>query len=80
MGKLRAAMSARLLSFAADIAYDREQMWRGASRCGARLTSADWQLLGALELVSTVALRIGLFLMPAQPAEPFDAPAGHTEG
>jgi hypothetical protein len=74
MRSLRAALSARLLRYGTTVASDRELMWRTARRASQSLTQADYHLLGALDVASTVALRLGLLVMPAQPPELADAP------
>ena len=69
-------MSGWLLRYGAAVAADHELMWRRARRAdgGYLLTPADYQLLGALDLASTVALRLGLLIMPAQPPQLAERP------
>jgi hypothetical protein len=52
-------------------------MWRRARRedGGYLLTPADYQLLGALDFASTLALRLGLLIMPAQPPQLAERPS-----
>ena len=66
MRSIRRAVSNRLLEFGADLARDRQEMWQKAQQSGVRsLTYGDYQVLGALDLWSRTAIRLGMMIMPA---------------
>ncbi len=65
MRSIRHAVSARLLRSGASLALGRQEMDNGHARSGTRpLSNADLQLLGALDLWSAAAIRLGIWLMP----------------
>jgi hypothetical protein len=66
---LRRAVSDRLLRAGARLALDRQEIWRRGVRAGTRPQAADLHALGAMDLSSAVALRLGFLLMPAQPPD-----------
>ena len=65
MRSLRGAMSDWLLEAGTKLALDRQEMWRKAQQSGVRsLTAGDAQVLGALDLWSKAAIRLGFLIMP----------------
>lgn len=78
MRSFRRAVSEKLLESGARLALDRQQMVLDYVGSGARrFTAGDLQVLSAIDLWSTVAIRLGRILMPARPPisdwEPTDA-------
>ena len=65
MRSIRHAVSARLLRSGASLSLGRQAMDDGHARSGTGpLSRADLQLLGALDLWSAAAIRLGIWLMP----------------
>jgi hypothetical protein len=55
------------------MALDRHEMWQRAQRSGVHsLNSADLSMLGAIDLWSKAALRLGFMIMPSRPPEAVD--------
>jgi hypothetical protein len=74
---LRRAVSDTLLEWGARTALDAQEMLRKARQSGVRrLSPADLQLLGALDLWSTAAIRLGTIIMPSRLP---GFPSGSTE-
>jgi hypothetical protein len=68
-------VSDRLLRAGTNLAVDRQDIWRRAQRHGTRPLAGDLCAMGAMDLWSTVALRLGFLLMPAQPPDLRHPPA-----
>jgi hypothetical protein len=62
---LRRVVSNWLLRVGTDLAVDRQDIWRRAREHGTRPQSGDLTALGAMDLWSRAALRLGFLLMPA---------------
>jgi hypothetical protein len=61
----RRRIGGRLVQAGATMALDREEMWRGYQRSGARhATNADLGLLFMLDVVSAAAIRLGMLIPP----------------
>jgi hypothetical protein len=70
MRSLRYAASRRLMRLGATLTLDAQEMWRRARASGVReLGSGDAQMFGSMALLSTVAIRLGRWLMPAVPPD-----------
>ena len=68
---IRQRLSRRLLASGARLALDRRAMCARAYASGVRsLSSGDLQVLSALDLVSTVQIRLGMLVMPKRVADP----------
>jgi hypothetical protein len=70
MRSLRRAVSDRLVEAGATLALDRQEIVRRAWQSGQRSPSrSDLSALGAIDLWSAAALRLGFLLMPADPPD-----------
>ena len=62
-------LSDRLLRAGTTLAVDSREIWARAERHGTRPLAGDLVAMGAIEVWSTVALRLGFLLMPARPPD-----------
>jgi hypothetical protein len=65
---LRRRISTRLLESGTNLALDRREMWTRARQSSTRpLDPGFVQVMGTLELLSAVKIRLGMLIMPSHP-------------
>jgi hypothetical protein len=70
MGSIRRALADKLVESGTRLELDRQEMLRNARKAGVRqLDSRSIQLLGMIEIISSVKIKLGFLLMPSRLAD-----------